>query len=129
MGSAFSFLFGVVSENDLSQIRNSVNMLARNQQSILHVEKEGSTILNVSIVQISENRHAIAELITALQWTDAKIKMIHEAIEKQIMQLEQFVDMFLKLDLILDELKQMTQRAMFYLENIRLQLNRLSMDH
>ena len=93
----------------------------------MHVVKESLTILNVSRVQISENRHAITELIVALQKTNTRITRISELMEKQISKLEQFIDLYLKLDLIIDELKQMTQRAMFYLENIRLQLNLLSM--
>lgn len=127
VGSALSFLFEVVSEDQLSQIRHSVGVLARNQQSILHVVKDSLTILNMSRVEISENRHAITDLIIALQQTDVKIKRISQEIEKQSSQLEQFMDMYLKLDLIIGELKQMTQRAMFYLENLRLQLNLLSM--
>ena len=127
VGSALSFLFGVVSEDELGQIRNSVNVLERNQQSILHVVKESLTILNVSRIQISENRHAITELIVALQKKNTRINRTSELMEKQILKLEQFIDLYLKRDLIIDELKQMTQHAMFYLENIRLQLNLLSM--
>ena len=116
-----------MSDSDLSQIRNSVNVLARNQQTILHSVKESLSILNISRVQITENRHTLTELIVALQRTNDQIKKISEAIEKKITQLEKFIDIYLKLDLIIDELKQMTQCAMFYLENIRLQLNLLSM--
>ena len=98
VGSALSFLFGVVSEDQLGQIRNSINVLARNQHAVLHVVKESLTILNVSRVQISENRHAITGLIGALQQIQCKDKNISELREKQISQLEQFIDMYLKLD-------------------------------
>ena len=37
--------------------------------------------------------------------------------------------MYLQLDMIIDEVKQMTQRAMFFLGNLRLQLNLLSLGH
>ena len=40
MGKALSFLFGVISEGDLDQIKESVKKLADSQQTIIHVVKK-----------------------------------------------------------------------------------------
>ena len=39
IGSALSFLFGTVSESDLSSIRNNVKLLSQNQNKLFHVVK------------------------------------------------------------------------------------------
>lgn len=55
-GRILSFLFGTLSEFDLDNVRRAVNDISRQQQSIIHVLEDQMTILNVSRVQISENR-------------------------------------------------------------------------
>ena len=129
VGKALSFLFGVISEGDLDQIKESVKKLADSQQTIIHVVEKAISVLDISRVQITENRRAITGLIVALQQIDGKLSKLTAAIEKQVKELENFIEMYLQLDLIIDEVKQMTQRAMFFLENLRLQLNLLSLGH
>ena len=68
-------------------------------------------------------------MIGALQKIDGKLSKLTAAIVKQVKELEHFIEMYLQLNLIIDEVKQMTQRAMFFLENLRLQLNLLSLGH
>ena len=59
VGQAFSFLFGTVSEADTENISHGQADLYSNQQDIVHVLEEQMSILNVSRVQIAENRQAI----------------------------------------------------------------------
>ena len=91
MGKALSFLFGVISEGDLDQIKESVKKLADSQQTIIHVVEKAISVLDVSRVQITENRRAITGLIVALQQIDGKLSKLTAAIEKQVKELEHFI--------------------------------------
>ena len=73
LGKALGFLFGTVSEEDLDVIRSSVDQLSRNQQEIAHVVAESITVLNISRVQIADNRHSINGLISSVHAIDEKI--------------------------------------------------------
>lgn len=56
IGQAMSLLFGTVSNVDLENIRRSVQDLATNQENIIHKLEQSMTILNLSRIQIAENR-------------------------------------------------------------------------
>ena len=51
-----SLLFGTVSYLDLEMIQRSVHDLATNQESINHNLEQSMTLLNLSRIQIAENR-------------------------------------------------------------------------
>ena len=73
VGKALSFLFGVISEGDLDQIKESVKKVADSQQTIIHAVEKAISVLDISRVQITENRRAITGLIVALQQIDGKL--------------------------------------------------------
>ena len=62
-GQAMSLLFGTVSDVDLENIRRSVEDLALNQESLIHNLEQRMTILNLSRIDIAENRRAIMDLV------------------------------------------------------------------
>lgn len=129
VGRIMSFLFGTISESDLDDVRRGINDLSQNQQEIIHVLEEQMTILNVSRVQIAENRNAIIDLVKCVNLFDMRIRKLATEIQKQLEHVEMFVNLYSQLDLILSDIKDALQRAMFYLENLRLELNMLSLDH
>lgn len=129
VGQAMSFLFGTVSDADLTHIQNSVNDLAKNQGRIIHNLEHSITILNLSRVQISENRRAIIDLVISVQKLDGEIRGVKEMFQKRFIKLEQFITNYLQFKLILDEIKQATQNAILYLDNLRTELNMLSLNH
>lgn len=127
IGDAASWLFGLVTESDLKTIRRNIKNLANNQRQIMHVVQESISILNMSRIEIAENRQAIIDLITSLHGLDDKLEMLVSDIRKEIRETRYFIEMYLKLDLILAEIKDMLQNAMFYLEHLRTQLNFLAL--
>ena len=129
VGQAFSFLFGTVSEADIENVRRGLADLYSNQQDIVHVLEEQMSILNVSRVQIAENRQAIVNLVICVNRFDLRIRKLTEAIQKRFEQTEMFIDIYSQIDIILSEIKDTVQRATFYLENLRLELNMLSLNH
>ena len=50
-------------------------------------------------------------------------------LEKQVVQLEEFVQLYLQLDLIIKEAKRTVNNAQMYMEHLQLQLNMLSLGH
>ena len=52
IGQAAGWLFGLVTEQDISDISKNIKNLASNQQHILHVVQESISILNMSRIEI-----------------------------------------------------------------------------
>ena len=67
------------------------------------------------------------ELGRSILGLDCKLATIAEALQKQIHENKYFLEMYLQLDLDINELKDMLQNGLFYLENLKTQLNFLSL--
>lgn len=127
IGEAAGWLFGLVTEADLANIRKNIKNLAINQRDIMHVVHESISILNMSRIEIAENRQAIADLLISVNALDKKLETLIDDVRNEIQETKYFIEMYLKLDLITMEIKDMVQSAMFYLEHLRTQLNFLSL--
>ena len=68
-----SSLFGTVLENELDNINRNIKALASNQQQIIH-DLDVSLFLNLTRMQVSENRRSIMDLIIVVQKLDSKIR-------------------------------------------------------
>ena len=124
-----STLFGTVSENELDNRNRNIKALASNQQQIIHDLDVSLSILNLTKMQISESRRSIMDLIIVVQKLDSKIRKLEQTFEQKFVRLEQFIHTYLQFKMILDELRLTTQDAVFYLENLKSELNMLSMHH
>lgn len=125
-GEILNFLFGTVSQDQIDVIQRNINHLSANQQNIVHVLKESISLLNSSRMEIAVNRHSINDILSTLSDIDIKINNVTEVIEKRFVEMENFIKMYLQLDLITEELKQVTQRALWTLQHLKLKLNMLS---
>ena len=105
IGDIGSFLFGLVIQDEIENIRRNVASLAQNQERIIHVVEDSITVLNMTRTEVSENRQAIMELIKNMHELDDKLATIAGALQKQIHENKYFLEMYLKLDLIIYELK------------------------
>ena len=128
-GQLMSTLFGTVSENDLENINRNIKVLAGNQKQIIHDLDVSLSVLNLTRMQVSENRRSIMDLIIVVQKLDRKIFDLQQVFSAKFVRLEQFVHTYLQFQMILDEIKQTTQDAVFYLESLKSELNMLSMQH
>lgn len=129
IGSALSFLFGTVSEQDLSAIRRSVKTLNQNQNKIAHVVKDSLTILNSTRTAVGKNRKAINTLTDALQTLDDKINEETDALIKGITELASFVQAYAQMDRLMAALKDILHKAQLDMERLQSQLNMLSLGH
>ena len=127
IGQLMSTLFGTVSENDLENINRNIKALAGNQKQIIHDLDVSLSVLNLTRMQVSENIRSIMDLIIVVQKLDRKIFDLKQVFSAKFVRLEQFVHTYLQFQMILDEIKQTTQDAVFYLESLKSELNMLSM--
>ena len=65
-----STLFGTMSESDLENINENINILAKNQEKIVHDLDMSLSVLNMTRIQVSENRRSIMDLIICIQKLD-----------------------------------------------------------
>ena len=129
IGQSMSTLFGTVSEKDLENINRNIKSLASNQNWIIHDLDVSLSVLNMTRMQVTENRRSIMDLIVVIQKLDRRIMKLQEIIDKKFIRLEQFVHTYLQLNMILDEIGLTTQDAVFYLENLKSELNMFSLQH
>ena len=68
-----SSLFGTLTQNDLDNINRNINILSDNQENIIHDLEMSLSILNITKMQINENRRSIMDLVICIQKLDRKI--------------------------------------------------------
>ena len=124
-GKNLNFLFGILTQGDID-VQKHVSTLEANQQNIIHVLEDSITILNTSRIEIVENIHSINDILSTLSDINNKTNNVTEELSDQIAEVESFLQMYLKLDLIVEELKQTMQNALVLLENLKLQVSMLS---
>ena len=129
IGQLMSTLFGTVSENDLENINRNRNNLANNHKQIIHDLDVSLSILNLTRMQVAQNRHSIMDLIIVVQKLDRKISKLAHSFEAKLVRVVQFIHTFLQFQMILDEIRSATQDGLMYLENLKAESNMLSMHH
>ena len=127
LGKAFSFLFGTVDEGQ--SVRQTVDQLQKNQVSLVHVVEDSLSVLNTSRVHIMENRHAINEILDSLGNLNARLANITGWLATQVAELQHFTQVYLQLDLIVEELRQAAEQSRFALEHFASQIDLLSLGH
>ena len=116
IGQLMNTLFGTVSENELENIDRNIKALAVNQEQIIHDLDVSLSVLNLTRMQVAENRRSIMDLIIVIQKLDGKIRLLERTFEQKFVRLEQFIHTYLQFKTILDEIRFTTQNAILYLE-------------
>ena len=129
VGQLMSTLFGTISESDLENINENINILAKNQEQIVHDLDMSLSVLNMTRIQVSENRRSIMDLIICIQKLDEKILKLQENLERKLTRLGQFIHTYLQFQMIFDEIKMTIQNAIFYIGNLKTELNMLALNH
>ena len=127
VGDALSWLFGTVSESDLRQIRNHISNLATNQKRIVHVVQESLTIINESRILIQENRQSIVDIVKTLTDLDLNIKRITQDLTRKMYENRRFLEMYARLNLLVEEIKTSIWNVRLFLGNLQSQLDDLAL--
>ena len=91
-----------------------------------HIIDENISVINVTRVKMSENRQAINNIIGSLSLLDSKIGNITLALEREVFQVSQFIQLYLQLGSVIQAIGRTIWQAGTYMEHIQLQLNMLS---
>ena len=75
---------------------------------------------------MAENRHSLGQFTASLVQLDSKLDGVTKLLEKQIIEVEYFVQMYLQLESITEEIRRTIRQASFYMEYLQLQLNVIS---
>ena len=129
IGKDLSFLFGTATEANLKVIHNNINTLAKIQEEMAHVIDENISVMNIARVKMSQNRQTINKIIGSLTVLDTKLGNITQALEREVFQVGQFVQLYLQLDSVIQAVRRTIWQASSYLDHIQLQLNMLSLGH
>ena len=127
IGQMSSFLFGTVSESDLGAIRQNIRTLANGQQAIRHVTEQTLTMINASQVEILQNRQAIDDILTTVGTLDTRLVNVTRILSKAVNRLETFTQLYLRLDLVIEELKHRLRTIRFSIQHLHMELNMLSL--
>ena len=127
VGSALSFLFGTVSEGDITQIRTHLRMITYNQQKLTHVVKKSLTIIKQDHQLISQNRQTINHILVQLRDFVKKVDNISEALEYMIEQTNHFVYVYGQVSLAVDDIKLLLGEVKDGLNSLLSRLNFLSL--
>lgn len=99
--------------------------MAQNQQKITHVLQESLSILNVSRIEVAENRKSVNELLNAFAELHEDFRNVAIVINEFFLNLDRHVAM----NSIIEGLSRLVTEARFYIEHLQMQLNKLTLGH
>ena len=83
------------------------------------------SVINITRVEMSDNRQAINKIIGSLSLLDSKIGNITQALEREVFQVSQLIQLYLQLDSVICAIRRTIWQDGTYMEHIQLQLNML----
>ena len=127
IGKGLNYSFGTATESGLNTIHSSPSRLTKSQEEIAHAIDENISVINITRVEISENRQALNKIIGSLGNLDVKLSNITQALEKEVFQVGQLIQLYLQLNSIIQAIRRPVGQANSYVEHVQLQLNMLSL--
>ena len=123
-----SYLFGTATKSDVRVIRKGLEVLSTNQESLIHVIEDSLSIINITRIELTENRHVINNLSLIVRELDKKFTNITQGLKMNLLILNGVVQTYSRISLMILEIKGSLDKALLYLET-KLQLNQLALGH
>jgi len=101
----------------ISSIQRNIKTLYQSQQDISHVVKESLLVLNVSRIEIKENRPKINYLITVVGNIEDNIVNLSDQIQQKIRDAQLGFSIYTKLDSIIEGIKNASSRSMYFIRS------------
>ena len=122
VGQLLSFMFGTVSSEDLEDIRENINILQENQETVTHVVEKTLSVLNASQLEVSQNRDRLNALYRTMKQIDEQLIQI----DNEERQLETFLNLYLQIKNLLENVKGLLREIEEIFQNFKLQINFLA---
>ena len=129
LGKVLSSLTGTLTKHDLKKVYQHIDALAGNQEQIVHVLNDTLTIFNVTRVEVRRNRHAIRSLTEMMRNMERRMIKVTMETRRHINNLNFFLITYLQTELMVTELRESVEKAMFYMDDVKMGLNQLSLGH
>jgi hypothetical protein len=113
IGQGLSWLFGVATEDDLESIRNNIRVLADNQDRVNHIIEESISAINITRVEVKENRQAIKDMSGIIRSIGQSLATLGEDLHD----LAKSFRMHVQVGLMIMEVQDTLERGLHYLEN------------
>ena len=114
IGKGLGYLFGTAAESNLNTIHSNVSRLVKTQVEITHVVDENILVINITRVEMSE-KTTLNKIIGSLANLDVRFGGITQALEKEVFQVGQFVQLYLQLDSIIQAIRRTVWEASSYI--------------
>ena len=92
-------------------IHNNIDKLVNNQEEMAHVIDENISVINITRVEMSQNRQTLNKIIGSLTVLDTKLSNITQALEREVSQVGQFVQLYLQLDSVIQAVRRTILQA------------------
>ena len=125
IGSGIADTFGFLTSADIESVKRNIHKLYKNQLEISHSLDETISVVNISRIEIKENRQKINSIIDTLTQINIKMEDTTLEIKRRIFELHQFIFMLSKLNLALDEVKNSVKSSFYYFLHLQMQMNSL----
>ena len=124
-GKVLRWAFGTLTRSDLKKINKHIDVLAGNQQRLTHILNQTLSVVNITRIEVQQNRHAIRTMADIVQGMELRLND-YRALQKN---LHMFVITYTQVDMMLAELREAVEKGMFYMDNVRMMLGQLSVGH
>ena len=128
-GKALSWLFGTASKGDLRKIQKHIKILADNQDQLVHIMNDTISVLTTTNVEVRRNRHAIRSMSDEIHRLDQILANHSHILRTYMSEMHDFLLNYLQIDLMINEARESVSKAMFYIENMKMQLDQLTLGH
>ena len=127
LGDLMSDVFDIATNAEISSIQRNVYKLAANQDTLMHVVEESLSILNVSRMEIKENRQRINDLLMLIGSVEDKVINMSNHLEQEIREARTIVVLFSRLNTLKGELKLALSRSMYFYVHFQIQIQAVAM--
>ena len=129
VGDIMSSLFGVLTSTDVEKIQRNINTLAQNQLDLAHAFQESISVLNVTRLEVKENRQKRNEIINSIGSIEDTIINISDQLEQRINTLEKMVILIAHITQVIEEIKNAITRSMYFYLHLQIQVQSIIMQH
>ena len=129
VGKALHFLFGTLTSNDLKVIASNLEILMNNQDKTIHSVKESLSILNITRIEVRENREAITDINKVVNKLIKNVDQLSNTMVNQLKSIHTFIQTYIQFNIMITDLQNAIDRAMLSMQAMGERLNQLALGH
>lgn len=127
VGDIMNSLFWVLRSADVEKIQRNINVLARNQLDLAHAFQESISVLNVTRLEVKENRQKINEIINSIGSIEDTITNLSDQLEQDVNTLAKMVLLTARVSRVTEEIKNAITRSMYFYLHFQIQVQSIIM--